>query len=67
MAAREEYSSAATPVSLGRGLIFFWHLFKPHRQKGKECCRGPYLRDQKIPTITEALRPLTSVSNSSLS
>lgn len=30
------------------------------RQRGKECCRGLYLRDQKIPTVTEAFRPLTS-------
>lgn len=60
VATREEYSSAATPVSLGRGLIFgiCTKCQNLHIGKGGKCfrsCRGPYLRDQKIPTVIEAL------------
>lgn len=43
VAAREEHSSAATPVSLGRGLIF--GICTSHIGKGGKCyrsCRGPY-------------------------
>lgn len=63
--ADREYSSAATPGSLGRGLIFG---ICTSRKGGKNAVGDHNLRDQKIPTVTEALRPLTSsVSNTSLS
>lgn len=66
MATREEYSSAATPISVGRGLICFLAFVQAAQAKGRKNAVGDHtLRDQKIPAVTEALPPpLTSVSSS---